>query len=184
MTPISAQTSAIQAEPSRPLYGTIGRVQKCWIAALNANRRSIRHRWEALLRLERADTPIADPENLVHLIDWTLEEIFKQLRNNKASHGTGANTPLVTMLRAECHCGCNPLIKHFLAGEQALLEAMIILQANESSFDPRHRASAVTELYLAIREVARSEIGSLCALCTRPRAKAPGTSDRQLCPVK
>jgi hypothetical protein len=147
-------------------------MQKGWIAALSSNRKKIRLKWETLLRIEQADSPISNPEYLVHLIDWTLDEIFAQLRKQKPSHPNDCKPPTIASLQPDCRCGHNPLLKLFLAGEQALIEALILLQAEVPDYDPVHRSTAVTELYLAINAVARREVGSLCSMCKRPRAGA------------
>jgi hypothetical protein len=142
-----------------------------WTRALVARRREIRQRWEALLRLERTRSPMADPDNLIHLIDWTLDQVFGELRNRKAPH-RGGSFPRIAALRAPCACGRNPYLDHFLAGEQALIEALVLAQAREPSLDPEHRETAVAELYLALHQVAKREVESVCSIC--PRAKAQG----------
>ena len=47
------------------------------MSALLARRSQIRGRWEALLRVERASSPLANPDALVHLLDWTIDEVFR-----------------------------------------------------------------------------------------------------------
>ena len=44
-------------------------MQECWTGTLTRTAPAIHSRWEALLRVERADTPLANPNTLVHLID-------------------------------------------------------------------------------------------------------------------
>jgi hypothetical protein len=44
-------------------------VKASLIQALSSRRREIRQRWDMLLRLERIETPLANPDVLVHLID-------------------------------------------------------------------------------------------------------------------
>jgi hypothetical protein len=148
-------------------------VQECWILGLKARRGEIRRRWEALLRLQRPDTPMADPNNLVHLIGWTLDRVFEGLRSRKPSHVSGP-PPTIATLRSSCPCGLNPYIAHFLAGEQALLEALVLVQSEDPALDPVHRDTAVTELYLVLHAIARDEVESVCALCQRqPQPKEP-----------
>jgi hypothetical protein len=121
--------------------------------------------------LERADTPMADPDNLVHMIDWTLDKVFADLRSHKAPQGATL-PPTIATLREKCFCGHNPFFKHFLAGEQALLEALVLAQSEEPSPDASLRDAAVTELYLVTHALARCEIEAFCALCQhRPRPK-------------
>jgi hypothetical protein len=146
-------------------------VKASLIQALSSRRREIRQRWDMLLRLERIETPLANPDVLVHMIDWTLDKIFDELRGRKAFI-SGEPTSSVAALRAVCRCGKNPFLGHFLAGEQAVLEALVLTQSGDASPDPAHRGNAVAELYLAINAIARSEIESLCSLCkNRPLSK-------------
>jgi len=138
-----------------------------WIEALGSRRPEIRRRWKALLFLESSNGPLAHPENLVHLIDWTLDEVLAALRRSNASRRRDAHPPEISKVRAGCHCGQNPLFNLFVAGEQALLEALIELQASHPSTDPLHRPTAVAELYVAIRAIAMREFELLCSLCVR-----------------
>lgn len=128
------------------------------------------------MRLERADTPMADPNNLVHLIDWTLDKVVEGLRGRKPPH-RGGPPPTIATLRPLCPCGHNPYIAHFLAGEQALLEALVLVQAEDPALDPVHRDTAVTELYLVLHAIARGEVESVCALCQRrPQTTEPSVA--------
>jgi hypothetical protein len=142
-------------------------MQEFWIEALGSRRPEISRRWKALLFLESADGPLAHPENLVHLIDWTLDEVLADLRRRQASRRGEAHPPEISKVRAGCHCGHNPLFNLFVAGEQALLEALIELQASNPSTDPLHRSTSVAELYVAIRAIAMREFELLCSLCVR-----------------
>ncbi len=127
------------------------------------------------MRLERADTPIADPDNLVHMIDWTLDKVFAELRSHKAC-STATLPPTIATLQAKCYCGLNPFFKHFMAGEQALLEALVLAQSEEPSPDASLRDAAVTELYLVTHALAKCEVEAFCSLCQhRPRQKARST---------
>lgn len=142
-------------------------MKECWIEALDANRSEIHRRWEALLRLDRADGPLSDPDNLVHLIDWTLDEVFAEIRRRKIFRRREPHPPAIAKLRAKCHCGHNPLSNHFVAGEQALLEALIQLQAADPSTDHQHSSTAVVELYVAIHSIATREVELLCSMCIK-----------------
>jgi hypothetical protein len=109
------------------------------------------------------------------VIDWTLDKVFAELRSRKAYHSTGVPSG-VKALRAHCECGQNPFLHNFLAGEQALVEALMDVQAEEPSLDPVHRDSAVAELYMVIRGIARSEVELLCSFCkSRTRPTAPSS---------
>jgi hypothetical protein len=132
------------------------------MSALSARRPQVRARWEDLLRAERASTPLANPDALVHLIDWTLDEIFRTLNSLPTRR-----RPLRSITRTDmdCPCGRNPLLTYFAAGEQALQESLVLSQANCLSLEPVERDSALHELNLALRHIARREIGAFCSLC-------------------
>jgi hypothetical protein len=134
------------------------------VRALRARRAEIHARWEALLRIEKVNTPLANPDALVFMIDWTLDECFASLRpagarrHNGRTADAGAGKP-------DCPCGRNPLLTYFAAGEQAIEEALILEQASASSIDPVQRDDAFTELKLTVREIARREIEAFCSVC-------------------
>ena len=142
-------------------------MQQELVDALRAQRAQIRGHWEALLRVEPVSSPLARPETLVHLIDWSIDEVFSLLLHRSASPA-GSTQPPPARSRAVCHCGNNPLLAHFIAGEQALVEALVLVQVATPGVDAGVRTAAVTELYHAVRTVARREVGSFCALCQHP----------------
>jgi hypothetical protein len=137
------------------------------IRSLRDRRADIRTRWESLLRSELATTSLANPDLLVRLCNSTLDEIFTTLQ---AQPGLRRSAPASHLadLREACACGRNPLLAYFLAGEQALLETLLLLDAAHGGSD-----TAAAELYLIIRSIARREVGSFCSLCQH-RAAAPG----------
>jgi hypothetical protein len=139
-------------------------MRECWVRAISTRRHLIRERWEALLRAERANSPLANPDALAHLIEWTLDEVLKELRRPRAHH-KAAPAPSMSSLRADCTCGRNPYFIHFMAGEQAMLEALVNVQAEASPLDPGHRDAAVAELYDVTRQIARREVDAFCSLC-------------------
>lgn len=132
------------------------------IADLADRRPMIRTRWEALLRADRACSPLADPDALVHLIDWTLSEFDRTLRGLPTRR-----RPLRPHSRADldCPCGRNPLLVYFAAGEQALQESLVLAQATRCGLTAMQRDAELHELNLALRHIAGREIGSFCALC-------------------
>jgi len=139
-------------------------MQESFVAALGTRRPQIRERWEALLRIERVNTPLANPNALVFMIDWTLDEVFAALRNPHGRRRT-ARSADVAAARAECPCGRNPLLAYFAAGEQALHEALVLMQAELPALDPVERDAAFAALTLTVREISRREIESFCAVC-------------------
>lgn len=134
------------------------------VRALRARRAEIHARWEALLRIEKVNTPLANPDALVFMIDWTLDECFATLRPPLArrhnSHSANGSLP-----KPDCPCGRNPLLAYFAAGEQAIEEALILEQARATAIDPIARDDAFAEVKRTVREIARREIEAFCSVC-------------------
>jgi hypothetical protein len=146
-------------------------VQSDLIAALATRRPGIRDRWEALLRADRACSPLADSDALVQLIDWTLTEFERTVRG------------LPTRRRAlrppgrydlDCPCGQTPLLVYFAAGEQALQESLVLAQADRPGLNALQCDAELQELNLTLRHIARREISSFCALCQLRGRDCPG----------
>jgi hypothetical protein len=133
------------------------------IRELKAMRPQIRARWEALLRLERVHTPLANPDTLVFMFDPTLDSVLAAL----PGHPVRSAGP-----RPTCRYANNPVRVYFTALEQALLEALILAQS--SQVQPQsvthaaivaERMADVTELSATVRRVARNEIRTLDQVC-------------------
>lgn len=124
--------------------------------ALQKRRPQIRARWEALLRLERPQTPLGNPDTLVFMFDQTLDEVLAALPARSA----GAVRP-----RPECECHCNPMRVYFPALEQALLEALVLVQSEQPALSADERVAAVAELCGTLRRLARREIAAFDGLC-------------------
>jgi hypothetical protein len=136
---------------------------------LRARRPSIRREWETLLRTEPVATPLGNPDTLAHLIDRTLDEVFTALAAPAARHGSARPCSFAT-IRAACPCGRNPLLAYFLVGERALLETLILAQAEARDLSATERDLGVTELHLVLRGIARREVRSFCSLCQHRKA--------------
>ena len=113
------------------------------------------------MRIERVSGPLANPDALVHLISPTLAQLFKILgvpwRNPPTlSSARGARLPA-------CECGNNPYLAYYIAGEQALTEAVVLLQADLPP--TRRKESDVAETIYALRQLAREDIEAFCGLC-------------------
>ena len=97
-------------------------MQSTLLDALRMRQPEIRACWTELLRVEPVNTPLAHPEALAHLIDWTITEIFRSL-------ATGGHVRRLvrdhtgTPHRSRCPCGRNPLLSYFDAASQALWAA-------------------------------------------------------------
>jgi len=155
-------------------------MQENLVTSLRTRRPQIRARWEDLLRIERASTPLAHPDALVHLIDWTLDEIFQALAN-PLSHRHHGRRAASDSLRHECPCGRNPYLAYFAAGDQAVHEALIMVQAETSTLDPQERDNTLAELNQILQHIARREIEAFCGVCQyrhAPHQSAPGAVHR------
>ncbi len=134
-------------------------MQEALVRALSSRRRDIRARWEALLRIERINTPLANPEALVFMLDWTLDEVFSALQHPHKGRRSFSHP-------AVCPCGRNPLLAYFAAGKQALVEALVLVQAeHHAELHPAERDEAMSELKGCVHEITRREIEAFCAVC-------------------
>lgn len=136
--------------------------------ALRARRAPIRERWEALLRTERVNSPLANPDVLTYLIpamiDRTLDSLLKPLRR------TPTLIEAQRLSRRECACGFNPYLAFFSSGEQALMEALVFSQSVTTTREQRQEE--VAELYVAVRRIALAEMEAFCGICTARPAGA------------
>jgi hypothetical protein len=139
-------------------------MQEALVHALRARRPKIRAHWEALLRAEPVASPLGHPDALIHLLDWTLDEIFVMLANPLAQHCAGG-TYYTSNDRSECPCGRNPLLAYFAAGEQAMREALILAQAASTPLDSRDRDASFGDLNLVLQQISRREIRAFCGVC-------------------
>lgn len=133
------------------------------VQALLSRRTQICARWTALLHIERANTALAHPDTLIHLLDWTFDSIIQALEltlNRKtlaAAQASGA--------RPDCPCGRNPYLYFFIAGEQAWLEALVFTQVAMPKLEAVARDQAVAELVNIVRTLARTEVEAFCSVC-------------------
>jgi hypothetical protein len=127
-------------------------MQEAFISTLRERRAQIRARWEAFLRIEKVNTPLANPDTLVYLFDQTLDEVFAALKDPPAPRQSAPPAGA---------CEKNPLFAYFVAGEQALLEALVLAQAGSRNLDPKERDADVAHLRHVMHKIARRDIGSL-----------------------
>ncbi len=133
------------------------------VQALLSRRTQICARWTALLHIERANTALAHPDTLIHLLDWTFESIIQALEltlNRKTLAVAQANSA-----RPDCPCGRNPYLYFFIAGEQAWLEALVFTQVAMPKLEAVARDQAVAELLNVVRTLARTEVEAFCSVC-------------------
>ncbi len=142
------------------------------ITALTARQARIQQRWRDFLHLEPVASPLGDPKTLVFGIEGYLREVFALLWHPPAD---------LAEETAECACGRNPLRGFFVAGEQALLETLVLEQAGRPVLARGDRARDAAELRRAVRHVAHRELSALAGLCRlpppRPRADDPSAPD-------
>lgn len=138
-------------------------MQEILVNALRFRSPQIRERWGDLLHVEPVSTPLANPDALVHLIEWTLNEIFQSLTRVSPRRRFNRRVT-ISLHRPEC-CGRNPLLAYFSAGAQAMREALILVQAATPSLDPLERDAALEELNLALDAIGRREIEAFCGVC-------------------
>jgi hypothetical protein len=145
------------------------------LRTLQGLRPTILERWEALLRAEPVTSPLANPDSLVYLMDWTLNRFFTALRgplSRRRITSRGSNKSLDHEERELCACKMNPLLAYFATAELALIQAALpILQ-------PRERESMLSAIRLAMHAVAKREIDTFCAVCQRRPGTSPSASDR------
>lgn len=133
---------------------------------LVGRRSEISARWEALLRIERVNTPLANPDALVHMFDWTLDEVFAVLRGSSAITEDAAPFATTAISLPSCLCGRNPYVAYFKAAKQAMMEALILVQSETMLLDPGERDAAANELRETLNQLWQREVTAFCALCT------------------
>lgn len=152
------------AEPLLPWWGILRSMDERMLHALEAQRPAIHERWVALLRVEPVNTPLGQPDALKHMIDYTLNTLFAALQLAIAKRRLAKTNTSCSAERAHCPCGKNPLLAYFVAGEQALLETLILGQADLQG-SAEARSAEVQELKHALAHVAHREIETFCAVC-------------------
>jgi hypothetical protein len=122
--------------------------------SLDGRRSEIRSRWTALLKLEKPASPLADPDILLYLFDRTLDEVLSVQPASRRPSPPPAS-----------RCACNPLQHYFSTLEQALLETLVWVQAEEPTLTAEERVASVGGLCARLRRVARRELGLLDSFC-------------------
>lgn len=127
------------------------------LRTLRARRSQIHAHWKMLLRGERVNTALAHPDTLAFMIGSTIEELLHSLECGRP--------PRQRTHRAACPCGRNPLLAYFHAGEQALLEEMVLAQIALTGLTAQDRAESIHELREAVRGFGDAEVEAFCGLC-------------------
>jgi hypothetical protein len=132
-----------------------------FLHALGRRRAQICARWEALMRIEPVASPLGNPDTLVFGISQAFKEIL-----DTARHPPSEPAPVP----AECECGRNPLHAFYRAGEQAILEALVLAQTETPDLTAERRDASFRDLQAAILHVKNREIGAIAGLCQHPPA--------------
>lgn len=141
------------------------------VDGLLARRAETKARWIALLHIEPVTTPLANPGTLAFMIDDSLDAVYATLAGRRPLR------PFKPSPTADSH---NPFIAYFLAGKQALLEALVLVQAQAAGTDRNHREAAVAELTSAIEGIVGSEVdafGQVCHPAAAPTTRTRGNGD-------
>ncbi len=134
-----------------------------FLRALQTQRPDLRQRWEALLRAERVNSPMAQPDTLVHLMGWTLDRLFEELR--QPHFRRQVETGIARGIGAGCVCGKNPLLAYFSTAEQAIIETLFLDTDDLGGISASERRASLDDLKAALHALARREIDSFCAVC-------------------
>jgi hypothetical protein len=122
-----------------------------------ARRARIHSSWAALLGIEPVATPLAEPQVLVHQFDFTLNRIFDALK-----YPTVAPCPAAF----HCSCGLSPFLAYFRAAEQALLETLVLVHAQQMpESDVAERAQDVADMKTVVRSIGGEEIALFGSIC-------------------
>jgi hypothetical protein len=138
-------------------------------------RPTLRQRWEVLLRAQPPSSPLANPDSLVFLMDWTFDQFFAELRKVafRSQTRARASLPRCPERRVPCACGMNPLLAYFQTAELALIETVLPLLA------PQQQEPVLREIRAALGTVSKREIEAFCAVC-RHREHAAHVESRAL----
>lgn len=140
--------------------------------ALRRHRPTLRSLWESLLRAEPVSSPLANPDVLVLMMDWTLDELEAAMRHapsRRRRPPARAGTP-----PDGCECRMNPLLIYFRTAEAALDRVLeeLPLPVDEGEAAIFTREAFVADARRALRHVSAREIATFCAVCQHRRAPA------------
>lgn len=142
------------------------------LRTLQGLRPTVLERWEELLRAEPVTSPLANPDALVYLMDWTLNRFFHALRgplSRRRISERGSNKAVFDDDRELCACRMNPLLAYFATAEVALIQVAL------PTLQPRERESVLPAIRLALQVVAKREIDTFCAVCQRRHTPSTST---------
>jgi hypothetical protein len=153
------------------------------LRALKNQRPTLLARWESLLRADPSPNALGNPDLLVLMMDWTLEEWESTLRRPNVRQRRGAGVGASAARAVDCPCGQNPLLGYFRSAETALDEALAQLTAPHAGDDihPAEwglaRDAFTAEARRALRQVADREVSTFCAVCRQRNRFVARTAD-------
>jgi hypothetical protein len=131
---------------------------------LRVHRLRFKAEWRRRLRIEPANTPLANPDALIYLMDETLAQLESLMRARPTPRWLRLRKTHLEPLRSLCPCGLNPLLAYFSAGAEALDAAL--------SADADLTKEEKSMLCQGWHFLAQSEIEALCEGCCRVCAPA------------
>ena len=130
---------------------------------LRARRPWIKDAWERRLRRESVTSPLANPDTLVMMMERTLDELYEAI--DKSVLANPECKPKVSKERIGCLCGLNPLLAYF----RTLAATLCALGSTDgrqfTCVDAAATARCVDHTIDTLREIARRDIASFCAVC-------------------
>jgi hypothetical protein len=127
------------------------------LRALLAHRQTLQLGWAARLRAAPVKSALGHPDTLVHMMDRTLDQIFRELANpaspRRRQPKLSANF---------CRCGHNPMVAYFETASLAFQTTLA--QCADETPITRDDVEAVKR---TLNRIARREIVTLCGLCQR-----------------
>ena len=126
--------------------------------------------------------PLANPAALAFWIPKAIERLLEYSLAPAAAQLKQA----ATIARRDCGCGHNPYTAFYRAGEQALLEAVIIAQTE--THVTADRAVDVASVYAAMMRLGARDIDGFCRVCIYRgrcddcRCRVTG-GDQTACPI-
>lgn len=115
------------------------------------------------MRAERVTSGMANPDHLVYMMDWSLEQLLNELRQIQFRRQLGGSPP--PNERQICDCGKNPFLAYYAAAEQAAIEVLFLAEEELSNLSSLERSASLDDLKRAVHAVARRDIEAFCAVC-------------------
>jgi hypothetical protein len=162
-------------------------VKKAYLEALDGHRAEIKRKWEILLRVAPATTPLGNPDTLVYLMDESLKQLFSLFHSKSTHQWLSHHPPATRIIGTNCHCRLNPLINYFIAGQAALAFVAQTVPRSKHHLDDVAATVCVDELLLTFRLLAHREIQAFCEVCqyspVNAHAAGNGSPGKPVCPL-